>query len=115
MSTINTDENADKSPREPEVKQQPALNLENLVAEFRAAAAASGIEFVGEIIADGKRRRYRGTDDRRPVLWAKLHASGLGHFGSYRTGFTGTWRSDIKVRLKQEDKATRSADRCREE
>ena len=100
-SSIRKKRNRHKSPP----KQQLALNLEELVAQFRAFTAANGVEIDGEIIADGKRRRYRGPDDRRPVLWAKLHASGLGHFGSHKTGFTGTWRSATKVKLKAEDKA----------
>jgi len=74
-------------------------------SEFRAAALAAGVNFNGaEVIADGIKRRFQGDGDKRPTSWAQLFSYGAGAFCNYRTGISGTWKRNGRVKLSKAER-----------
>jgi len=60
---------------------------------FRAALRASGLDYAGEIIADGKLHRFKAGDDHNRNSWYVLHSGvpAAGAFGCWKQGVKGTW------------------------
>src|SRR5437762_6156829 len=57
---------------------------------FRAAMSAAGIEYTGQIHADGKLHRFKAGDDHARNSWYVLHA------GPPAAGAFGCWKRDVK-------------------
>ena len=60
---------------------------------FRAALAKTGLDYAGEIIADGKLHRFKADGDHQRNSWYVLHAGppSAGAFGCWKRGFKETW------------------------
>lgn len=60
---------------------------------FRIALCAAGLDFAGEIIADGKLHRFKAAGDRERNSWYVLHPGVpvAGAFGCWKRGFKETW------------------------
>jgi putative DNA primase/helicase len=58
--------------------------------DFRAAMAAAGITWNGQIVADGKLHRFKAEGDHHRNSWYVLHA------GPPAAGIFGCWKRDIK-------------------
>ena len=60
---------------------------------FRAAMRAAGLDYAGEIIADGKLHRFKAAGDREKNSWYVLHAGtpAAGAFGCWKRGLKEKW------------------------
>jgi putative DNA primase/helicase len=60
---------------------------------FRAALAKAGLDYAGEIIADGNLHRFKAAGDRERNSWYVLHSGApvAGAFGCWKRGFKETW------------------------
>src|SRR6266542_2594477 len=69
---------------------------------FRAAMSAAGIEWTGQIYADGKLHRFKAGDDHERNSWYVLHPGppAAGVFGCWKRGIKKTW-SDRSSNLSQ--------------
>ena len=67
----------------------------NQFETFRAALLAAGLDYSGEIIADGRIHRFKAQGDRDKNSWYTLHLGGVpaGSFGCWKRGFSETWRA----------------------
>ena len=67
----------------------------DVLDSFREALACTGIDYSGEIIADGRLHRFRAEGDHRPNGWYYLHADDrpFGEFGHHAKGLDRVrWR-----------------------
>ena len=62
-------------------------------SDFRAAMAAAGLDYPGDIIPDGQLHRVKVNGDRGPNSWYVLHLDGLpaGSYGCWKRGIAETW------------------------
>jgi putative DNA primase/helicase len=60
---------------------------------FRAAMSAAGLDYSGEIYADGKLHRFKADDDRARNSWYVLHdgTPSAGMFGCWKRGIKEKW------------------------
>ena len=60
---------------------------------FRDALRATGLDYAGEIIADGKLHRFKAKGDHNRNSWFVLHPGtpAAGAFGCWKLGFKETW------------------------
>ena len=87
-------------------------------SDFRAAMAAAGLDFPGDIIPDGHLHRVKVNGDHNPNGWYVLHLDGLpaGSYGCWKRGFTETWcakSGDVLTEAERADRAychSRTAD-----
>ena len=77
--------------------------------DFRAAMAAAGLDFTGELIPDGRLRRIKVNGDRNPNSWYVLHLDGLpaGSFGDWKRGLSETWCAKTGDILTEAERAER--------
>lgn len=72
-----------------------ALNY-NIISQFRQAMNTAGIRYFGEIIPDGKLRRFHIEGQKRGTLNGAyvLHGDGCpaGYFQDYANGISQTWK-----------------------
>jgi putative DNA primase/helicase len=66
------------------------------IQKFRAAMANAGLNWQGDIIADGKLHRFKAEDDHNRNSWFILYprnstAPAAGAFGCWKRGVTETW------------------------
>lgn len=63
------------------------------IENFRAALRAAGLDYPGEIIADGNLHRFKADGDRRRNSWYVLHAGPptAGSFGCWKRDVTENW------------------------
>jgi putative DNA primase/helicase len=61
--------------------------------DFRAALRAAGLDYAGEIIADGKLHRFKAKGDHNRNSWFVLHPGtpAAGAFGCWKLGFKEPW------------------------
>lgn len=68
---------------------------QDIAVAFKAALDAAGLSTKDKIVADGKLHRFHVNGDRPGSKngWYVLYGDGLpaGSFGSWKTGFKGTW------------------------
>lgn len=66
----------------------------NPIESFRTAMLAAGLDYSGEVIADGRIHRFKAKGDRDRNSWYVLHLDGIpaGEFGCWKRGFSETWR-----------------------
>ncbi|MES2684121.1 MAG: DUF927 domain-containing protein [Pseudomonadota bacterium] len=85
------------------------LSLADVLDQFRRALRAAGLDFDGDLIADGKLHRYRVEGDKAGSKNGHyvLHSDGVpaGEFGSWKTGQKEAWRADIGRTLTAEEDA----------
>jgi putative DNA primase/helicase len=72
------------------VKDHSCCTISQAGEDFRAAMAAAGIIWDGQIVADGKLRRFKAQGDHARNSWYVLHA------GPPVAGTFGCWKRDIK-------------------
>ncbi len=79
------------------------------VDSFRSAMAAVGLDYAGEIIADGTLHRIKVNGDKTTNSWYVLHGDGLpaGTFGDYKRGIKETWCAKSAENLTEEERAER--------
>ncbi|MCP5450965.1 MAG: toprim domain-containing protein [Gammaproteobacteria bacterium] len=79
------------------------------VDSFRSAMAAVGLDYAGEIIADGTLHRFKNNGDKTTNSWYVLHGDGLpaGTFGDYKRGIKETWCAKSAENLTEEERAER--------
>jgi putative DNA primase/helicase len=79
----------------------------NSIENFRAALQAAGLNYPGDIIADGELHRIKVTGDRQKNSWYVLHAGppSAGAFGCWKRGINATW-CDRSRNLSQEEWGT---------
>src|SRR5207244_5947427 len=60
---------------------------------FRAAMSAAGIDYTGQIYADGKLHRFKAGDDHARNSWYVLNAGppAAGAFGCWKRGLKESW------------------------
>ena len=77
--------------------------------EFRAAMAAAGLDFPGEIIPDGQLHRVKVNGDRGPNSWYVLHPDGIaaGSFGCWKRGLSENWCAKTNDTLTEAERADR--------
>jgi putative DNA primase/helicase len=65
----------------------------NYIENFRNAMSKAGLQFSGEIIADGKLHRFKATGDHEKNSWYVLHTGSptAGAFGCWKRGFKETF------------------------
>jgi len=76
----------------------------NIEADFLNALRGAGLNYSGEIIADGQLHRIKVNGDRKPDAWYVLHADdpAAGIFGHWKTGLSETWKADSPERTDAE-------------
>ena len=103
-------------------------SLQHPEIDFRAAMAAAGLDFPGEILPDGRLHRVKVNGDHNPNSWYVLHNDGLpaGSYGCWKRGLSETWcaksgdilteaeRAERDRKWKQQQ-AEREADRQRQQ
>lgn len=76
-------------------------------SQFRQAMQAAGVNYSGEIVADGKLHRFHieGRKQSSKDGAYILHADGIpaGWFGDYKSGISQNWRADIGRELTREE------------
>lgn len=108
------------------IPEKSAFETLHPESDFRAAMAAAGLDFPGDIIPDGQLHRIKVNGDRGPNSWYVLHLDGLpaGSFGCWKRGIAETWcckSSDVlteaeraeRDRKWKQQQAERDADRQR--
>lgn len=77
--------------------------------QFRAAMAAAGLDFPGEIIPDGQLHRVKVDGDRGPNSWYVLHPDGIaaGSFGCWKRGLSENWCAKTNDTLTEAERADR--------
>lgn len=78
-------------------------------SSFRAAMAAAGLDYPGELIADGELHRIKVNGDHNPNSWYCLHGDGLlaGSFGCWKRGIAETWCAKSGDILTEAERAER--------
>jgi putative DNA primase/helicase len=63
------------------------------VENFRATLCANGLDYAGEIIADGRLHKFQAAGDHRKNSWYVIHAGPpiAGAFGCWKRGFKESW------------------------
>ena len=96
------------------MRQDSAVSLSGNAAlrpesDFRAAMAAAGLDFPGDIIPDGQLHRIKVNGDRGPNSWYVLHLDGLpaGSFGCWKRGIAETWCCKSSDVLTEAERAER--------
>ena len=81
----------------------------NAPIEFRAAMAAAGLDFSGEIIPDGQLHRVKVNGDRGPNSWYVLHPDGIaaGSFGCWKRDIRKNWCAKADDTLTEAERAER--------
>jgi putative DNA primase/helicase len=72
--------------------------------KFRQAIEATGLNFDGAIVADGKIHRFRANGDRERNSWYVLHL-----FGDHAWGVFGCWKRSLKQSWSSYESARLSA------
>lgn len=83
--------------------------MTDFIESFRGAMTAAGLNYVGEIVPDGKLQRIRVNGDRNPNGWYSLHGDGLpaGAFGDHKRGISERWCFKSHETLTPEERAER--------
>ena len=83
--------------------------MNDYVETFRAAMTAAGLNYVGEIVADGTLRPIKVDGDRSEKAWYVLHGDGLpaGAFGDHKRGISERWCFKSHETLTPEERAER--------
>ncbi len=83
--------------------------MNDYVEAFRAAMTAAGLNYVGEIVPDGKLRPIKVAGDRSEKAWYVLHGDGLpaGAFGDHKRGISERWCFKSHETLTPEERAER--------
>ena len=76
---------------------------------FITAMAAAGLEYHGEIVADGQLHRIKVNGDHNPNAWYVLHGDDLpaGSFGCWKRGIAETWCAKATEALTEAERADR--------
>ncbi|MCB1796771.1 MAG: hypothetical protein KDJ70_20560, partial [Candidatus Competibacteraceae bacterium] len=79
------------------------------VDSFRSAMAAVGLDYAGEIIADGTLHEIKANGDKTKKTWYVLHGDGLpaGAFGDHKRGIKEKWCAKADTELTPEERAER--------
>ena len=79
----------------------------NIEASFRQCMRDAGLEFAGEIVADGVLHRFKADGEHNPDSWYVLHSDGVptGIFGNWKTGVEGTWSAKPEQEFTKAEKA----------
>lgn len=85
------------------------MNDQTAPSDFQAAMLAAGIEYNGQIIADGQLHRVKVNGDSDPNGWYVLHGDGLpaGMFGCWKRGIRETWCAKSDTELTPGERAER--------
>ena len=91
------------------IPEKSAFETLHPESDFRAAMAAAGLDFPGDIIPDGQLHRIKVNGDRGPNCWYVLHLDRLpaGSFGCWKRGFTETWCAKTGDVLTEAERAER--------
>ena len=91
------------------IPEKSAFETLHPESDFRAAMAAAGLDFPGDIIPDGQLHRIKVNGDRGPNSWYVLHLDRLpaGSFGCWKRGFTETWCAKTGDVLTEDERAER--------
>ena len=91
------------------IPEKSAFETLHPESDFRAAMAAAGLDFPGEIIPDGQLHRIKVNGDRGPNCWYVLRLDRLpaGSFGCWKRGFTETWCAKTGDVLTEAERAER--------
>ena len=83
--------------------------MNDYVETFRAAMTAAGLNYAGEIVADGTLRPIKVDGDRSEKAWYVLHGDGLpaGAFGDFKRGINEKWCLKSHEALTPEERAER--------
>ena len=81
----------------------------DLVTRFQSEMTAAGLEFQGQIIADGALHRVKVNGDRNQNSWYSLHLDGIpaGSFGCWKRGIKETWCAVGTEELSESERAER--------
>jgi putative DNA primase/helicase len=65
----------------------------NMPEKFRSDMRAAGLDYAGDIVADGKLHRFKALGDRRPDSWYVLHSDvpAAGAFGCWKRSVKEIW------------------------
>ncbi|MDG4560003.1 MAG: toprim domain-containing protein [Candidatus Competibacter sp.] len=79
------------------------------VDSFRSAMAAVGLDYAGEIIADGTLHEIKANGDKTKKTWYVLHGDGLpaGAFGDHKRGIKEKWCAKADTELTPKERAER--------
>jgi phage/plasmid primase-like uncharacterized protein/DNA-binding MarR family transcriptional regulator len=81
--------------------------MSDFVQTFRSAMNASGLVYSGEIVGDGKLRRFNCDGETGEASWYVLHVAdrfSAAGFGCWRKNIKQTWNSSNGSTLSDEDK-----------
>jgi phage/plasmid primase-like uncharacterized protein len=72
------------------------MQNDSRLENFRAAMRAAGLEFDGQLVADGKLHRFKSSDDQNRDSWfvlfpASSNTPAAGGFGCWKRGVKETW------------------------
>ena len=83
--------------------------MNDIIEKFREAMRRGGLEFAGEISADGKLHRFKAGDDREKNSWSVLHPGSIfaGAFGCWKRGIKETWHDNDRQLSQQERREVR--------
>ena len=78
----------------------------NIEVSFRQAMRDAGLDYDGDLVADGGLYRFKIDGDTGRPCWYVLHADGIpaGSFGCYKRGIDGTWCSKSEHEFTNEEK-----------
>lgn len=83
-------------------------SLHDVIDGFRKAMADAGIQYHGELIADGKLHRFTPEGDKNKSNngWYVLYGTdpGGGQFGNWKLGIDETWTAKNPKQLSQQDR-----------
>ncbi len=83
--------------------------MTDFIESFRGAMTAAGLNYVGEIVPDGKLHPIKADGDRSEKTWYVLHGDGLpaGAFGDHKRGISERWCFKSHETLTPEERAER--------
>ncbi|HRZ07689.1 MAG TPA: toprim domain-containing protein [Candidatus Competibacteraceae bacterium] len=80
-----------------------------VVNQFRQAFQPTGLDYAGDIIADGHLHRIKANSDRNPNSWYVLHPDdpAAGSFGCWKRGISESWCAKSTAELTETERAER--------
>ena len=79
----------------------------NIEADFRQCMRNAGLEFAGEIVADGELHRFKVDGDSGPHGWYVLHSDGVpaGVYGCNKRDIEVKWSAKLETEFTKEEKS----------
>ena len=79
----------------------------NIEVDFRQCMRNAGLEFAGEIVADGELHRFKVDGDSGPHGWYVLHSDGVpaGVYGCNKRDIEVKWSAKLETEFTKEEKS----------